>query len=73
MNVCPQKNIDRFAYIKGLMAMRNIKSVQIAHHLGVTPSAVSLVISGKQRSRRVQQAIADFLNMPYDEVWGKAA
>ncbi len=39
----------------------------------VKPSTVRVVISGCQPSRPIQEAVAEALGMPYEEVWGKAA
>jgi lambda repressor-like predicted transcriptional regulator len=39
----------------------------------VKPSTVRVVISGCQRSRPIQEAVAEALGIPYEEMWGKAA
>jgi lambda repressor-like predicted transcriptional regulator len=67
------KKIDRLAYVRGLLAMHNIRNRQLARHLGVTDTCVGRVLSGRAKSRRVQQAVAEFLDMTFEEVWGKSA
>jgi lambda repressor-like predicted transcriptional regulator len=39
----------------------------------VKPSTVRVVISGCQRSRPIQEAVAEVLGIPYEKIWGKAA
>lgn len=59
--------------IKALLVEKGIKQKEIAEELAVTPGLVSGVIGGHFNSRRIKQAIADKLKMPYCKVWGKAA
>ncbi|MFZ2948938.1 MAG: hypothetical protein WA003_05585 [Desulfuromonadaceae bacterium] len=73
MELTKTKEIDRFAYVKGLLKMYRIPNRTIAIKLGITDSGVGHVLSGRKKSRRVQQAVADSLNMTFDDVWGKAA
>jgi len=67
------KKIDRFAYVRGLLKMHSIKNRQIARYLEVTDTCVGLVLSGRRKSRRVQTAVADHLNMTFEDVWGDVA
>lgn len=57
--------------IKALMALREIKFKQIAENLGVSPVTVSVVLNGHSKSRRIQQAIADALELPIEELWAE--
>lgn len=55
--------------IKSLMALKGIKGVDIAARLGVSRVTVSIVITGKGKSKRIQQAIADILGVSYGKLW----
>lgn len=63
----------RFDYIRGLLIMHRIDRAAIAQKLGVTYSCINMVVSGRGKSRRVMQAIADALDMSFEELWGKDA
>ncbi len=67
------KNADRLAYVRGLLAAYRIKNRRIAEKLRIQESSVSRLLNGTMKSRRIQQTIADMLNMTFEEVWGKAA
>ena len=55
--------------VKSLMALKGIKGVDIARQLGVSRVTVSIVITGKGKSMRIQRAIAAALNKKYEELW----
>ena len=55
--------------IKSLMALYGIKGTDIAKKLGLSRVTISIVITGKGKSRRVQKAIALALDMPVEELW----
>lgn len=57
-------------FARGMLAMRNIKPRRIAEAIGVTDSCVGHILHARKTSRRVQQAIADALEMAYEELWG---
>lgn len=62
--------------VKGLMAFKGLKGVDIAKRLHVSPTTVYIVISGRGKSRRIQQYLASQLGMSVAELWpenGKAA
>jgi hypothetical protein len=61
-----KKNIRE---IKAFMALADVKGVDIARSLGVTPTWVSLVLRGHKRSARVQGAIAAAVGKPVEELW----
>lgn len=73
MELTQPKNIDRFAYVKGLLKMHHIPNREIAVKLGISDSGVGHVLAGRKKSRRVQKAVADSLKMPFEQVWGDAA
>lgn len=54
---------------KILMLRRGITQAEIARRLGVSSTTVSLVVSGRMRSRRVEQAIAESLGLPREILW----
>ena len=47
--------------VKSLMVLKGIKSIDIARKLGVSHITVSIILTGKGKSRRIQKAIADAL------------
>lgn len=59
----------RKKHIKMLLIQQDVKQQEIADKLGLSKQAVSRVISGKDRSRRVEQAIADTLNLSHEDLW----
>jgi lambda repressor-like predicted transcriptional regulator len=62
--------------IRALLVERGIRQKDIAPLVKprpVAPSTVRVVISGCQRSRPIQEAVAEILGIPYEKIWGKAA
>lgn len=57
--------------IKALMILKGVKSIDIARKLGVSHVTVSVVLTGKGKSRRIQQAIADALGVSFHDIWSK--
>lgn len=55
--------------VKAMMALRGIKGVDIARTLHLSPVTVSIIVTGRGKSRRVQQAIAAALKMSVAELW----
>jgi len=55
--------------IKQKLKESKIKPVQIARQLGVSPSAVHLVMAGKSTSARIQNLISESINKPVSEIW----
>jgi lambda repressor-like predicted transcriptional regulator len=58
-----------FDFIRGLLAMRRIKSREIVKATGVSDSYVCKILTGVRKNRTVQQYIADALGMSFDELW----
>ena len=56
--------------IKAALLIKRITMKSIADDLGVTPPCVYLVVGGRGTSHRVQQAVADKLGLPFEQVWG---
>lgn len=46
-----------------------VKPARIAERMGVSPSMVSAVISGRKRSERIEKAIAAATNIPRSTLW----
>ncbi len=57
--------------VKSLMVLKGIKGTDSARQLGLSRVTVSVVITGKGKSRRIQQAIADTLGVSFDELWSE--
>jgi len=57
--------------IKGLMKKLGVSQEEIAKKLGITRVYVNRIINGERSTKRVRQAIADALRMPFEEVWGE--
>jgi DNA-binding Xre family transcriptional regulator len=57
--------------VKSLMVLKGIKGTDIARQLGLSRVTVSVVITGKGKSRRIQQAIADTLGVSFDDLWSE--
>jgi lambda repressor-like predicted transcriptional regulator len=58
--------------IKAQLALKGIKSVDIAAAAGCSRGAVSQVVSGKRGSPRIRKAIAAKLGMPVGKLWPPA-
>lgn len=56
--------------VKILFLEKGIKQKDIAQKANVSTGFVSSILSGKDKSRRVQAIIANILNKPYKELWG---
>lgn len=63
-------NLNR---IKSEMKARKITNAHIARETGVTQQWVSMVIHGHSKSPRIKKAIADRLEIPYNELWPETA
>lgn len=57
------------AFIKAHLAEAGWSLAEIADELGVSPSAVSRVISGERQSRRIAKAVARAIGKPVSEIW----
>ena len=57
--------------IKQELKERKVKMVDIASILGVSHTAVSLVIKGTSNSARIRKAISLAIGMPVSEIWPK--
>ncbi len=58
--------------IKAALEMRGVSLSDVAQHCGkISRNAVSLVVLGRSRSRRVESMIAALLEQPLQELWPK--
>lgn len=55
--------------IKAGLILKGITQRQIAQRLGVSDAAVSQVIYGVEKNRRIREAIAEALEQPIEQVW----
>lgn len=67
------EKVTHLDYVRGLLAMNRITFRQVGKTIGVTHSCVSHVLYGRGKSRRVLQAVADVLHIPFDKLWGSKA
>lgn len=55
--------------IKALLIENDIKIKDVAKKAGVSPTTVSIVLTGKGKSRPVQKIIANMVHRPYEALW----
>ncbi|AEA33659.1 helix-turn-helix domain-containing protein [Hippea maritima] len=67
------KATNRKSLIKALLTAKGIKITDIAKELGVAVTTVSLVISGRDTSKRIQTTIAKKLGVDVNELWPKVS
>ncbi len=68
----PTKGTNRImnsSALKKELKQRGILQVEIAQHLGKSPAAVSLVVSGKSRSKLIEEHIAKILGHERLDIW----
>lgn len=58
---------------KAALVERGITITSIAEELGVTVSHVAQVVRGEKESPRVEQAVANAIGKPVEEVFGDVA
>ncbi len=56
--------------IKALLVLKGISGAEIARGIGVHRTAIYHTIEGKIKSYRIRKAIADALEVEYEELWG---
>lgn len=59
--------------IRAVLIEKKVKQIEIAREFGVTSGAISRVIDGHFKSRRIQQAISEKAHIPFEKMWRKAA
>jgi transcriptional regulator with XRE-family HTH domain len=61
--------MDVYRKVKSLMVLHDIKGVEIARKLNRSPKTVSIVLTGRGRSKYIEQAVADALGMPHEKLF----
>ena len=56
--------------LKNLLKIRGITARDIADISGFERSTIQRAIDGSRRSQKPRQAIADYLNVSYESLWG---
>nr|WP_320050242.1 hypothetical protein [uncultured Desulfuromonas sp.] len=56
--------------LQKLLSLRRISATQIAKDTGLGYHAVQKTIKNQRHSSRIRQAIALYLNLDYDHLWG---
>lgn len=65
------KKTTRLDLARGLLRMHNIRIRNLAKQIGVHETTISHILSGRKKSRRIQKAIADVLDISFEELWGQ--
>lgn len=55
--------------VKAQMVLKGVSQREICRALHVAPQTVSLIVSGKKKSRRIRKAIAKALGVSYESLW----
>lgn len=55
--------------LKARLRLSGSSLAEVARELGITKQTVNTVVSGRSRSRRIEEAIAQKLGMSLEEVW----
>lgn len=66
-----RKGVDPRLVIRSALAARGLTASDVARELGVTVAAVTRVIRGEKRSRRVESALARHSGFPARELFGR--
>lgn len=63
--------IKNLRKVKALLIENDIKLIDVAREARVNRVTVSIVLTGKGKSRRVQGVIAKMVHRPYEALWGE--
>lgn len=55
--------------IRALLVEHEIRVKEVARRAKVSPVTVSIVLTGKGKSSRIQHVIANAVGMPYEALW----
>lgn len=55
--------------IRAALLIKDVRPVEIANELEVSRAAVSSVISGNLKSKRIQEKIAGIIGKKIEEIW----
>lgn len=56
--------------LQNLLLLRGITAAQIAEATGIGYHAIQKTILGQRKGQSPRKAIADYLGVPVDEIWG---
>lgn len=57
-------------HVKILLLQKNKTQRDICNLFSIDPGTLSKNISGERKTASIREKVADFLDMPYEEVWG---
>lgn len=66
---CEIGNLTRTEAIKARLRSQGTSLSQIARDLGLKPSTISTVVAGSARSQKVEQALAEALDMTASQLF----
>ncbi|MDQ7799526.1 MAG: helix-turn-helix domain-containing protein [Candidatus Edwardsbacteria bacterium] len=61
--------MKKYRKIKSMMVLKGIKNTDVAARAGVADVTVSVVLTGRRRSKNIETAIADLLGCTRDQLW----
>lgn len=64
--IIPEKHVRR---IRAMMILKGVTYADIARAAGTAVNTVRVVLNGFSASRRIQQAAADLLGLPYERMF----
>jgi lambda repressor-like predicted transcriptional regulator len=65
--------MERYRKIKSMLVLKGIKNTDIARLAGVAPVTVSVVLTGRRRSKKIETAIAKSLGFSREKLWPPSA
>ncbi len=60
-----------YRMIRVLLLQEGLTQADIGRKLGISIQAVNYVVTGDRRTARTREAIAEFLDVDYGELWGE--
>lgn len=63
------KAVDHERLVRGMMYITGVRQIDIARKYNIDKTVLSKVLSGKRKNRRVREAIAAELNVPFSMLW----
>ena len=61
--------VDHERLVRGMMYITGVRQIDIARKYNIDKTVLSKVLSGKRKSRRVREAIAQELDVPMEMLW----
>ena len=63
------KAVNHERLLRGMMYITGLRQIDIARKYNIDKTVLSKVLSGKRKSRRVREAIAQELKVPLTQLW----